>query len=81
MYSQNEAMIHWPDDKVEEYLDKQHPYERVGWIVLDESGLYGFIGPAGSRFACADDDENRVAMITRFMIRNGGTYISNAQIY
>lgn len=77
MYSQNEAMKQWPDDKVKEYLDKQHPNERVEWIVLDESGLYGFTDPAGSRFACADDDELRVAGIIQYLIRNGGSYSSN----
>ena len=76
---QNKVIKQWSDDKVKEYLDQQHPDEKVEWIVLDESGLYGFIDPAGSQFASADDDEYRAAEIIQFLIRNDGSYISNAQ--
>ena len=48
------------------------------WVVLDESGLYGYSDHAGTQFACADDDELRAVGITEFLIRNGGAYISNA---
>ena len=77
MNIQNEVIKQWLDNKVKEYLDKQHPNEEVEWIVLDESGLYGFTDPAGSQFASADDDATRVAGIVQFLIRNGGSYISN----
>ena len=77
MNIQNEVIKQWLDNKIKAYLDKQHPNEEVEWIVLDESGLYGFTDPAGSQFASADDDATRVAGIVQFLIRNGGSYISN----
>jgi len=44
--------------------------------VLDES-LYGFTDSAGTLYAYADDDEHRIAGIIQFLLRNGGSYISN----
>ena len=73
--TKNEA-TRWTGDKVKTYLDNQHPGEDIRWIVLDESGLYGFVDPSGSQFACADDDESRVAGIIRFLTENGGSYTS-----
>lgn len=77
MNTQKEAIKTWPDDKVREYLDQQNPNEKTKWTVLDES-LYGYIDPAGTIYAYADDDELRNAGVIQFLIRNGGTYISNA---
>ena len=77
MSIQQEVSKQWPDDKAREYLDKQHPNEKIKWIVLDKSGLYGCTDSAGTQFAYADDDELRVAGIIQFLIRNGGSYISN----
>ena len=68
----------WPDDKVREYLDMQFPDERIEWVVMDEAGLYGCVDSDGTLFAYADDDESRAAGITQFLIRNGGSYVSNA---
>lgn len=76
MKTQKEVTKQWPDEKAREYLDEQNPDEVVEWIVLDES-LYGFTDSAGALFAYADDDDLRVAGIIQFLIRNGGSYISN----
>jgi hypothetical protein len=70
------AIRQWPDNTVKEYLDGQYPNQRVEWVILDESGLYGFVDTAGTQFACADDDEIRTIGITQFLIRNGGSYTS-----
>ena len=59
-----------------EYLDEQNPNDEVEWIVLDQS-LYGFTDSAGTLYAYADDDEHRVAEIIQFLLRNGGSHISN----
>ena len=72
------AIKQWPDDKVKEYLDMQYPNEKIEWFVMDEAGLYGCNDPGGNQFACADDDEIRALGIAQFLIRNGGSYISNA---
>jgi hypothetical protein len=74
------AIEQWPDEKAKEYLDREYPNEQVEWIVLDESGLYGFNDPSGTQFAVADDDELRAVGITQFLIRNGGSYISNNSV-
>jgi hypothetical protein len=74
----DKAIKEWPDDKAREYLDRQEPDDRMKWVVLDESGLYGYSDHAGTQFACADDDELRAVGITEFLIRNGGAYTSNA---
>ena len=66
----------WPDEKVRVYLDEQYPNVEVEWIVLDES-LYGFTNSAGTLYAYANDDEHRVAGVIQFLLRNGGSYISN----
>ena len=76
MNSQKEINQLWPDDRVKDYLDKQSPEEKIEWTVLDGT-LYGFIDSDGIQFACADDDENRVTGIIRFLIKHGGSYISN----
>ena len=72
----NLLVTQWPDDRVRKYLDQHNPGENIEWIVLDESGLYGYTDSAGMQFACADDDEHRAASIIQFLIRNGGSYIS-----
>ena len=77
MNIRKKAIEKWPDNKAKDYLDMQHPDEEIEWIILDESGLYGFNDSDGSQFACADDDEFRAVGITQFLIRNGGTYNSN----
>jgi hypothetical protein len=59
-----------------EYLNEQCPSEKVKWVVLEESGLYGFIDGNGNEFACADDDDERNIGIIKFLIKNGGSYIS-----
>jgi len=71
------AIKQWPDDKAREYLDMQYPNEKIEWIVMNETGLYGFTDSSGTQYACADDDESRAVGITQFLIRNGGSYISN----
>ena len=48
-------------------------------MVMDETGLYGYKDSIGNQFACADDDETRGIGITQFLIRNGGSYVSNAE--
>ena len=45
MNIRKKAIEKWPDDKAKDYLDMQYPDERVEWIILDESGLYGFNDP------------------------------------
>jgi len=77
MNDKMKAIQQWTDDKSREYLDMQYPNERIEWIVLDESGLYGFTDSSGIKMACADDDDSRAIGITQFLIRNGGSYISN----
>ena len=72
------AIKQWPDDKAKEYLDMQYPNEKMEWIVMDETGLYGYNDRIGNQFAYADDDEIRAVGITQFLIRNGGSYISDA---
>ena len=74
------AIEQWTDDKARKYLDRQLPDESVEWIVLDKSGLYGYSDPVGFQYAYADDDEVRAVGITQFLVRNGGTYISNTQL-
>ena len=78
MNTKKEAVEQWPDEKARKYLDMQYPNEKIEWIVLEKTGLYGFSDTDGSHFACADDDEVRAVGITEFLIRNGGSYISNA---
>ena len=69
----------WTDDGARAYLDSQHPGENVKWIVLYESGRYGYIDPSGSQFTCIDDDSARAAGIIAFLTRNGGSYMSEEQ--
>ena len=78
MNIKKEAVEQWPDEKARKYLDMQYPNEKIEWIVLEKTGLYGFYDADGSQFACADDDEVRAVGITEFLIRNGGSYITNA---
>ena len=76
MNIKKEQIKQWSDEKAREYLDEQNPNDEVEWIVLDES-LYGFTDSAGALYAYADDDEHRIAGIIQFLLRNGGSYISN----
>jgi len=72
-----DAVKEWPDEKAKKYLDEQFPKEKIKWIAIFETGLYGFIDSNGLEFACADDDELRSIGITEFLIRDGGSYVSN----
>ena len=75
-----EAIKAWPDGAAREYLDSQSPDdEEVKWVVMDESGLYGYIDSQGLEFACADDDDIRAMGIAQFLIRNGGSYTAGLQ--
>lgn len=75
-----EAIKAWPDGEAREYLDSQSPDdEEVEWVVMDESGLYGYIDSQGQEFAFADDDDIRAMGITQFLIRNGGSYTAGLQ--
>ena len=67
----------WSDDKVRNYLNAQFPDEKIKWIVMSESGLYGYVDCNEMEFACADDDDLRSLGIVEFLIRNGGSYVSN----
>jgi hypothetical protein len=77
MNDKMKAIEQWTDEKSKEYLDMQYPKERIEWIVLDKAGLYGFTDSSGTIMAIADDDDSRTIGITQFLIRNGGSYISN----
>ena len=57
MDTTKKAIEQWPDEQAREYLNRQFPDEVIEWMVIDETGLYGYKDSIGNQFACADDDE------------------------